>query len=793
MNKQIKAAHLSNLKNKEMVKAAKRFLLMLVFFSTSVISAQTEEEIREAYLEELIRLQDKPSSFDDFVSHHDKTWYDWVKRTGELPPNFESLPSIPFLPDPLVIDEGGEDIPVETLSQWKEQREYFKQQVKHIFSGTFPPPPENLKINVLEERRNDHGVKIQMIELRFGENDDAKLTLEVFTPPGEGPFPVFMTQWNHRGWAQIAVRRGYMGVVYAGADAKDDTREYLELYPEYDWSTLMTRAWGAHRAVDYLYTLDEVDKSKIAITGHSRNAKQSLLAAAFDERITAVISSSGGTGGEFPYRYTDERHSNESIEFLYSRRTHWAHPRIRFYVGREHKLPIDQNSLMALIAPNSLLLSSSIREGGGGDPWAIEQIYNSVSKVYEFLGVPEKFGVYLRDGEHAVEARDLEAYLDWLDIQFKRKNLPWKNKLFYGYSFDKWKSLSQEKVDLRSFPDISPNRSILTNSAGKKIRTVNEWQQKRDRIIQQIDWVLGDEPAGVMSSPIQALTPKEDYIVSFMNRPKVKNGKKMNIAPYNALGDYLHASLYYPTDEAGEMLTRETGKIPVVIYIHKYSNTGYDAQLSSLFEDLLSRGIAVLAMDMVGYGTRIEEGTLFYERYPHWSKLGKMVTDTRAAIDALESLEFIDNDKIFLAGYALGGTVSLFTAALDKRVAGTAVSCAFTPLRNASKDVEGVKTYSHLYGLLPRLGFFVGNENKIPVDFPEIISVIAPRPLLVISPELDRHANADKISQSIEEIASIYSILDAPNNLEFKTPHEFNGFTSSQQKDFANWLYKISD
>jgi dipeptidyl aminopeptidase/acylaminoacyl peptidase len=57
------------------------------------------------------------------------------------------------------------------------------------------------------------------------------------------------------------------------------------------------------------YTLDEVDKSKIAITGHSRNAKQSLLAAAFDDRITAVISSSGGTGGEFPFRYTDERHS----------------------------------------------------------------------------------------------------------------------------------------------------------------------------------------------------------------------------------------------------------------------------------------------------------------------------------------------------------------------------------------------------------------------------------------------------------------------------------------------------
>ncbi len=343
------------------------FTLCILLFHKAIVYAQTEKEIRQAYLEELILLQEHPASFDAFVSYHDSTWLDWVERTGALPPNFDALPSIPLLPDPLIIDEGGKNIPVKTKAQWKQQRDYIKQQVKHIFSGTFPDPPENVKAHVLEERV-ENGVKIEMIELRFGEDDQAKLTLELFTPPGEGPFPVFMTQWNHRGWAQIAVRRGYIGLVYAGADAKDDTREYLALYPDYDWSTLMTRAWGAHRAVDYLYTLPSVDKSKIALTGHSRNGKQSLLAAAFDERITAVISSSGGTGGEFPYRYTDERHANESIELLNVRRTHWFHPRIRFYVGREHKMPIDQNSLMALIAPNALLLSSSIREGGGVIP-----------------------------------------------------------------------------------------------------------------------------------------------------------------------------------------------------------------------------------------------------------------------------------------------------------------------------------------------------------------------------------------------------------------------------------------
>ncbi|SHG61563.1 Serine aminopeptidase, S33 [Fodinibius roseus] len=779
-----------------MLKGENCVLLILCFIlvaQSPVAYGQSDEDKRQAYLEELIQLQEDPPS-DDFVTVHDATWLDWVERTGALPPNFAEMPSIPLLPDPLLIDEGGENIPVETRSQWKQKREWIKKKAKHILSGTFPPPPENVTAHVLDEKMED-GVKIEMIELRFGEDNKAKLTLELFTPPGEGPFPVFMTQWNHRGWAQIAVRRGYMGLVYAGADAKDDTREYLELWPEYDWSTLMTRAWGAHRAVDYLYTLDRVDRSKIAITGHSRNGKQSVFAGAYDDRITAVISSSGGTGGEIPYRYTDKRHSNEEIEFLVSRRTHWLHPRLRFYWGREHKMPIDQNSLLSLIAPNSLLLSSSIREGkAGGDPWAIEHNYQSLKEVYEFLDVPEKLGLRLRDGLHAVEARDIEAYLDWLDVQFDRTTtIEWENELVYNYSFDKWKRLSGETVDPENFPVIPADRPLRARNNGEEITSSDEWETPKKDIKEDIKWLLGDKPAGVSASPIRGLTGRDDYINSFISRPEVSNGRSRNIAPYNAMGDYLIGRLYYPTDAKGEMETGEDDKLPVVIYLHRFSNTGYDAtNLNALFEDILSEGMAVLAMDLIGFGTRIEEGTNFYERYPHWSKLGKMVTDTRAAVNALESLDFVDRDRIFLSGFALGGTVSLFTAALDDRIAGTAVSGAFTPLRNATDDVEGLKTYSHLHGLLPRLGFFTGDENRIPVDFPEILSAIAPRPLLVFTPELDRHADIEHVEQSIKQARSIYEMLDASTDLQYRSPHEFTGFSPSQQEHLVEWLDEMS-
>src|SRR5690606_41983407 len=109
-----------------------------------------------------------------------------------LPHDFHELPSIPFIPDPLIAGQCKNHVPIIYLEQWKKQRAHFADQVKYLFSGTFPPAPTDLKSAILKDRM-ENGVKIQLTELTFND-DKAKLTIELFTPPGEGPFPVFMTQ-----------------------------------------------------------------------------------------------------------------------------------------------------------------------------------------------------------------------------------------------------------------------------------------------------------------------------------------------------------------------------------------------------------------------------------------------------------------------------------------------------------------------------------------------------------------------------------------------------------------------
>ena len=200
---------------------------------------------------------------------------------------------------------------------------------------------------------------------------------------------------------------------------------------------------------------------------------------------------------------------------------------------------------------------------------------------------------------------------------------------------------------------------------------------------ERLRWVLGDEPAGVPFPARRTLDGRsmtdEGWLASLYGRPfKADSMKNYDLG----FGDDLKGDLYVPAKAAG--------KLPVVIWLHPYAYpTGYSRYTRPTFLALTEMGYAVLAFDQIGFGTRIHQAERFYERYPHWSLLGKMVADTRAAVDALAALEEIDASRIYLAGYSLGGKVALFTAALDDRIAGVIAASAFTPLRTVSRRHRG--------------------------------------------------------------------------------------------------------
>ena len=121
--------------------------------------------------------------------------------------------------------------------------------MKHWFLGSIPESPTNLVATILEDKKREGG-REQEIELRFGPDHKARLRMKLLIPDGPGPFPIFMTQETHRAWAQIALQRGYIACIYAGADTRDDTHTILEAWPGYDWTRLLRRGRAAGRSQD---------------------------------------------------------------------------------------------------------------------------------------------------------------------------------------------------------------------------------------------------------------------------------------------------------------------------------------------------------------------------------------------------------------------------------------------------------------------------------------------------------------------------------------------------------------
>ena len=54
----------------------------------------------------------------------------------------KNLPSIPFLPDPLILDEGGKNAPVTSQAQWQQKKDWIRGQYQHWVSGSVPPSPK---------------------------------------------------------------------------------------------------------------------------------------------------------------------------------------------------------------------------------------------------------------------------------------------------------------------------------------------------------------------------------------------------------------------------------------------------------------------------------------------------------------------------------------------------------------------------------------------------------------------------------------------------------------------------
>jgi len=168
-------------------------------------------------------------------------------------------------------------------------------------------------------------------------------------------------------------RRGYALAMFNPNDCAEDTTlrnpdgswafrstRFYPAYPGYDWGILAGWAWGASRVADYLVKDSSIDKTKLIITGASRNGKSSMIAAAFDERLMGAPVVTGG-GGVGAYRFAGPRGS-ETLDIMQKKYPNWFSPNLHEFWGQREKLPFDEHWFLALAAPRPFIALEGITD-----------------------------------------------------------------------------------------------------------------------------------------------------------------------------------------------------------------------------------------------------------------------------------------------------------------------------------------------------------------------------------------------------------------------------------------------
>jgi hypothetical protein len=90
--------------------------------------------------------------------------------------------------------------------------------------------------------------------------------------------------------------------------------------------------------------------------------------------------------------------------------------------------------------------------------------------------------------------------------------------------------------------------------------------------------------------------------------------------------------------------------------------------------------------------------------------------------------------------------------------------------------------------LLPRLGFFAGEESRLPFDYDRILALVAPRPTLIVAPTLDRYVPVEGVRGEVEQARKVYKLLGRPEALRLETPLDFNRFMVDRQEQVITWI-----
>lgn len=284
------------------------------------------------------------------------------------------------------------------------------------------------------------------------------------------------------------------------------------------------------------------------------------------------------------------------------------------------------------------------------------------------------------------------------------------------------------------------------------------WQQQRPLVLKAVTDSLGDLPPRP-AQPKARLISRERRDGYTLERIALDNGENNDISALVLIPD------------------KRQKPAPAVLWLHSSTpdkngliTPGEDPE--SLGEALVREGYVVMAPDVWYYGDRAEnvpsgprdiyrrgsapstaaqESLLKLNLWLGRTLWGMMVRDDQIALDYLCQRSEVDAKRIGATGLSMGSTRAWWLAAVDERVAATVGVACLTRYENLIHhgNLKAHGLYYFSYGLLKHF------------DTEGVLALIAPRPFLALTGDLDHGSPADGILKLEEEVSKVYRVNDA--------------------------------
>jgi dienelactone hydrolase/lysophospholipase L1-like esterase len=339
------------------------------------------------------------------------------------------------------------------------------------------------------------------------------------------------------------------------------------------------------------------------------------------------------------------------------------------------------------------------------------------------------------------------------------------------------------------YRNAAARRDALVPEAYRRLRTgefrvprdASTWQKQRPTVLRAVLDSLGDLPPRP-SPPRARIICRELRPGYILEKVSLSNGVDGELTTL--------------------MLVPERRKAPVPAILWLHSSTpdktqviipGTNGGAEPLGETLVRAGYAVLSPDAYWHGDRAgtgpsgsagsgrsEEEDLF--KLDLWlgrTLWGMFVRDDQVALDYLCSRPEVDDSRIGATGMSMGSTRAWWLAAVDERIAAVVAVACLTRYQNliAHGELRQHSVYYFVNGLLRRF------------DSEGVIALIAPRPLLCLTGELDAGSPADGVRAIERAVGGTYQALGAADRFRSVLyPEVGHEYTPEMRAEMLAWF-----